>query len=237
MNSYFPSVGTIQVDVWRKLWDLRPEWKFFAKIDLKDGFFGIPVDENLSKLFGFTYGSKRYRWNRLPQGWKWSSILFCDRVAEILDGIFCLQYSDDVLVGAETPELLLEKVVEVFRRFDDFGVKVNFDKVEWLSTKIKFLGYEIEDGKMSLSEYLAEKAKDLGPIKTIKDMERCIGIISYARRCIIGAEMIPFAFKPCLDTFKGKAHVLSNIRHCASMHCLQPYTQNVTFITIFVGQM
>ena len=128
LNSYFPSKGTTQVDVWRKLWELKPEWKYYMKIDLKDGFFGIPVDRNLSRLFGFSYGSKRYRWVRLPQGWKWSSILFCERVSEILEGVFCPQYSDDVFVGAETPELLLEKALEVFRRFDAFGVKVNFDK-------------------------------------------------------------------------------------------------------------
>ena len=147
-------------------------------------FFGIPVDRTLLQLFGFFYGSKRYRWTRLPQGWKWSSILFCDRVAEILDGCFCPQYSDDVFIGAETPELLLAKAEQVFQRFADYGVKVNFDKVEWLTPKIKFLGYEIEGGEMSLQNYLKEKAKDIGPIKTVRDLERHIGVLSYSRRCV-----------------------------------------------------
>ena len=38
------------------------------EIDLKDGFFGIPIDEELSKLFGFTYGVRRFSWGHLPQG-------------------------------------------------------------------------------------------------------------------------------------------------------------------------
>ena len=85
LNTYFPSTGeTSQVDVWRKMWEMNPEWRYFMEIDLKDGFFGISVDEKLSKLFGFTYGDRRYRWNRLPQGWKWSSILFHERVAKIV---------------------------------------------------------------------------------------------------------------------------------------------------------
>ena len=41
------------------MWEMDPEWKYFMEIDLKDGFFGISVDERLSKLFGFTYGDRR----------------------------------------------------------------------------------------------------------------------------------------------------------------------------------
>ena len=63
------------------------QMEIFHGIDLKDGFFAISVDEKLSKLFGFIYGDRRYRWNRLPQRRKWSSILFQERVAEIVRGI------------------------------------------------------------------------------------------------------------------------------------------------------
>ena len=190
LNTYFQSIGTSQVDVWRKLWELKPTWKFFMEIDLKDGFFGIPVDETLSRLFGFTYGTQRFVWVRLPQGWKWSSVLFGERIAEILKGLDTPQYSDNVLVGAQTPEELLEKATEVFKRFDEFGVKVNFDKVKWMSTKISFLGYEVEDGKMSLKEYILKKGEAIGKVRTIHDLERAIGIISYARRVIRSTEEI-----------------------------------------------
>ena len=115
LNSYFPSKGaTAQVDVWRKMWELKPEWQYFMEIDLKDGFFSVPVEEDLSKLFGFSYGVKCYRWVRLPQGWKWSSVLFHERIAEILDGLPCPQYSDNILVGASTPEALKSAALEVF---------------------------------------------------------------------------------------------------------------------------
>ena len=43
------------------MWEMDPEWKYFMEIDLKDGFFGISVDERLSKLFGFTYGDRMSR--------------------------------------------------------------------------------------------------------------------------------------------------------------------------------
>ena len=82
------------------MWEVDPTWRFFLEIDLKDGFFSIPVDDLLSRQFGFCYDTRRYRWTRLPQGWSCRSILFHERIAEILRGVSCLQYADNVLVGA-----------------------------------------------------------------------------------------------------------------------------------------
>ena len=202
LNKYFRKEGTTQVDVWRKLWEIKPSWKYFMKIDLKDGFFGIPVDETLSRLFGFMYGSRRFVWVRLPQGWLWSSVFFCERIAEILKGLDSPQYSDDVLVGAETPRELFEKAVEVYRRFNNFGVKVNYDKVKWLTTKMTFLGYEIENGHLNLREYIKKKKESLGNVRAIKELERVIGIISYARRVIKGTEKILAPLRSDLKTLK-----------------------------------
>ncbi len=146
LNSYFSHVGTAQVDAWHKLWEVDPSWKYFMEIDLKDGFFGVPVDEELSRLFGFTFGTRRFRWVRLPQGWTWASVLFGERIAQILRGVRCPQFSDNVLVGARTPVELMKKAMEVFKRFNDYGVKVNFDKVKWMAEEITFLEYEIREG-------------------------------------------------------------------------------------------
>ena len=145
------------MDVWRKLWELKPEWKYYMEVDLKDGFFGISVDEELSKLFGFTFGVKRFRWNRLPQGWKWSMVLFHERVAEIVQGIPCLQYADNVLIGAASLEDLRRIAHQVFQRFDEYGIKVNYDKVKWVSTEIQFLGCEISNGQWSHESFLRKK--------------------------------------------------------------------------------
>ena len=203
LNTYFPSTGeTSQVDVWRKMWEMDPEWKYFMEIDLKDGFFGISVDERLSKLFGFTYGDRRYRWNRLPQGWKWSSILFHERVAEIVQGIPCLQYADNVLIGAKSIGELRMIAHQVFVRFDEFGIKVNYEKVKWVSETIQFLGCGVSNGQWSHENFLKQKLAEMGEVRTIKDLERVIGIISYARRCVKDVEMVLGPLRESLKAFK-----------------------------------
>ena len=84
----------------------------------------------------------------------------------------------------------MQKALEVFHRFNQFGIKVNYDKVKWMSSKISFLGFEIEDGKLCLKEYIRKKMDSIGPIENVHDLERVIGIISYARRVIHGTEIV-----------------------------------------------
>ena len=48
--------------------------------------------------------------------------------------------------------------------------------------RISFLGYEISDKKMSLRKYLEKKNEEIGLVKTINELERVIGTISYSYR-------------------------------------------------------
>jgi len=117
LNAYFSRSGQVQVDVWRRLWEVDARWSWYSKIDLKDGFFGVPVDTQLQKLFAFSWGDRRYCWRRLPQGWTWSSVLFAEQVAEVVrevDGV--VQFAHDLLVGAETRQELRKRTLEVFSR-------------------------------------------------------------------------------------------------------------------------
>ena len=165
------------------------------EIDLKDGFFCIPIHEDLTWLFGFTYGDRRFFWLRLPQGSKWSSVLFCERIAKILKGMTYPHYSDNVLVGAVTLEELEGTAIEIFGRFDTYRIKVNFDKVRCVNTTTTtttttFLGFKIRDGKWSFESYLKKRMDELGEMRSIKGLERIIGVLSYICRAVRNMERI-----------------------------------------------
>lgn len=108
------------------------------EIDLKDGFFRISMDEKLSRLSGFTYGNKSCQWNRLPQGWKWNIILFCECMAEIIREISSLQYTNNIVIGEESLEELRAIAHQGFAYFDEYGIQVDFDEVKWVSEEFKF---------------------------------------------------------------------------------------------------
>lgn len=81
-------------------------------------------------------------------------VLFHERVEEIFRGIRCLQYADNVLIGAETLEELRNRDLQVLPRFDEYGVKVNYNKVEWVTESIQFLGCEVSSGQWSHENFL-----------------------------------------------------------------------------------
>ena len=192
LNAYFKRRGMEQIDVWRRLWDVGPNWRYFAKLDLKDGFFGIPVDATLQRAFAFTWQDRRYTWQRLPMGWTWSPVLFAERVAEIVDGLGTVQFVDDLLIGADTRVELRRKLFQVFQRLQTYGLKVNLNKTEFLTTQVKFLGIEISQGSWSLRTYFHNKFKalDIGQLQSWKQLERLIGMLSYARKTVVGLERI-----------------------------------------------
>ena len=51
-----------------------------------------------------------------------------------------------MLIGAETLEELREGALQFFSRFDEYGIKVNSDKVKWVSERIRFFGCEVSGG-------------------------------------------------------------------------------------------
>jgi len=190
LNGYFPTHGRTQIDVRRVIDKVPCQWKFFTVIDLKDGFFSIPLDPALRRLFGFQFGHRRWVYNRLPQGFSFSPIFFAERVAHILEGTNSTNFADDVIVGGATPEEHHSNLFAVFRRLEKYGLKVNSEKMKLFRRELSFLRYSLRDGQWTLSDYLADKWRQLGEIRSRRELERHIGILSFARTHIPDIELL-----------------------------------------------
>ena len=89
----------------------------------------------------------------------------------------------------------------MFARFDEYGIKVNYEKVKWVSETIQLLGCEGNNGKWSHESFLKWKRAEMGEVHTIKDLERVIKIISYARQCVKDVEVILGPLQESLKIF------------------------------------
>jgi len=190
LNGYFPTHGRTQIDVRRVIEKVPCQWKFFTVIDLKDGFFSVPLDPAIRHLFGFQFGHRRWVYNRLPQGFSFSPIFFAERVAHILEGTNSTNFADDVIVGGATPEEHHANLFAVFRRLERYGLKVNATKMKLFRREVNFLRYSLKDGRWTLQDYLGEKWRQLGEIKSRRELERHIGILSFARTHIPDIELL-----------------------------------------------
>ena len=53
INAHFSKQGIEQIDVERTLRSLDHQWRYYMKIDLKDTFFSVPIDNEVQRRFTF----------------------------------------------------------------------------------------------------------------------------------------------------------------------------------------
>ena len=80
--------------------------------------------------------------------------------------------------------------LEVFSRFDRYGMKAEYHKVTWLTTETTFLGHEIENGYWSLENFMRKGMQEVCRVSTIEGFERVSGVVSYSCRCTKNAELV-----------------------------------------------
>jgi len=226
LNGYFPTQGRTQIDVRRVIDKVPVKWRFFSVIDLKDGFFSVPLDPAIRHLFAFQFGHRRWVYNRLPQGFSFSPIFFSERVAQIIEGTGALNFADDLIVGGETPEEHHENLCAVFRRLTKFGLKVNPQKMTLFQREVSFLRYSLSNGQWSLSNYLTDKWKQLGNVSSRRELEKHIGVLSFARSHVPSIEKILNPLRNHLIRVKSKQlntsewGLISDCVYCAYQSCL-----------------
>ncbi|GFS48937.1 retrovirus-related Pol polyprotein from transposon 297 [Trichonephila clavipes] len=99
--------------------------KVYASLDLKNGFFHVPMDSKNSpsvfQLFIYTDFRKLIRDNIL------------------------IDYMDGLLIPSQNEAECLNKLRLVLQTATDFGLELNLKKCNFLQRKIEFIGYIIEN--------------------------------------------------------------------------------------------
>ena len=100
-NFIVPNIETLIGDICSTYQDPGDNPKFFTKLDLKNGYFQLALDEDSKKYTAFTWKGTQYQYTRLAQGLTSSRGNFCEIIAKILRpylGKTMACYLDDVLI-------------------------------------------------------------------------------------------------------------------------------------------
>ena len=117
-------------------------------IDIKDGFFHVPINVDYQKYLGIEFNGKVYKYTVLPFGLCVSPYFFCKTVRPIIKflrsiGVKVCVYVDDFIIAA-VPSVIQKHrdiVLDVLRRL---GFRVNFEKSSLEpSASCDFIGYVI----------------------------------------------------------------------------------------------
>ena len=122
---------------------IKPNSKWFLKLDAVQGYYQVPLDEESAAMTTFLLPSGRYRFKRAPMGLSPSSDGFCERTDTILAPVpDMLKIVDDALLQAPTKEELLKKLEIALSCCRQHKLTLSSKKLT-MGQSINFAGYII----------------------------------------------------------------------------------------------
>jgi hypothetical protein len=157
------------------------QYKFFGKIDLKNGYWNIKAGSKEVRVLLAFKGpdGTRYIWLVLPQGLKVSPSIFQRKMEEMFGHLPCKIYIDDFCFGANTLTELDAKEATILEALEEAGFVINEGKGARRQTSIKMLGHVVSHLKVEPDNDKIREVVEFGPIHTEKALRSYLGKIGY----------------------------------------------------------
>lgn len=158
--------------------------KYFTLIDLRAGFWQIPMAENSKHLTAFRTHRGHYQFNVMPFGLKnapatfqrWTNDLFKDLRYK---GV--LVYLDDILIHAKLEPDFLKLSRECFERLDRYHGQVQIKKCKFAQAVTNYLGHCIEQGIRRPNINRVEPLFKIRDPVNLKEVRSILGKFGYYR--------------------------------------------------------
>jgi hypothetical protein len=156
--------------------------KVFSKFDMKSGFWQIQIDEKDKYKTAFTVPFGHYEWNVMPIGLKNAPSEFQNIMNDIFNPYtsFSIVYIDDVLIFSNSIEQHWKHLETFIKIIQYNGLVVSLTKIKLFQDKIRFLGHNIYQGKITPIDraiQFADKFPD--EIKDKNQLQRFLGSLNY----------------------------------------------------------
>ena len=163
----------------------KPE--YFSVLDCTSGFFQVPLEESSRDFTAFISGTTKYRWRRMPQGFRNSPAVFQSLLDLVLKGcqyVHALSYIDDVIIYSSTFEQHLVHLEDVLSRLQKAGLKLSAKKCVFAADEVKFLGHNLSKRGISPCADKIEIVQQFPVPTKVKEVRSFLGLVGYYRRFV-----------------------------------------------------
>ena len=162
--------------------------RYFASMDLRSGYFQIPINENDRHKTAFMHQGRCMQFTRLAMGITSAGNIFCRAVGEALATIPNKQnlctYSDDNLVFAKDFKTFIQALESFLVALKEFGLRVNPEKCNFMSRSAEFLGRIVSSEGIGPNKEYVQGIRDMPAPTTKKECMSLIGRLVWIRQFI-----------------------------------------------------
>ena len=217
---------------------------YFAKVDLKDAYYSIPIAHESRKYLRFTWRGQLYQFTSLANGLGCAPRIYTKLMKPVFatlrkQGHINSTYIDDSLLQSDTFQECSENVSDTLSLLDSLGLTVHPDKSVIIPAQsMEFIGFLINSVDMTV-RLTARKSKEIvelcqsllcRDIVTIREFSQLIGKLVAAEPGVMYA---PIYYKTleiqkdeALKYSKGDFDVYMALSN-QSKQCLQWWVKNV----------
>ena len=165
--------------------------KVFSKLDVREAYWHVRLDEPSSKLTTMITPFGRYMWKRLPFGLKVSSEIFQRKIDEALGnlkGVFNIV--DDIIVvgcGSTDAEAVDDNKLNLsatLQRCSERNIILNEEKQQTGLKEIVFHGHKITSEGVKVDETKVEAIHNMPAPTDVEGIRRICGMAQYMSRFI-----------------------------------------------------
>ena len=155
--------------------------RYFAKVDLKDAYWQVELDDSAKELCAINTSKGLYFVKRLQMGMKNSASVFQNCMENsVLKGLtHVIAYQDDLIIYASTEASLEKHLAAVLGRLREKRVTVNPDKCVGKARSIEFLGRVVSEEGIAPSPAHCKSIAELKPPTNIKQLQYILGLFTY----------------------------------------------------------
>jgi len=161
----------------------------FSTLDLKAGYWQIPMAEDSISKTAFTCHLGLYEFTRLPFGLTNAPAIFQRAMTKVLSGLIgktCMCYIDDIVIYSKTPEEHAKHLQQVLERLRQAGLQLKPSKCKFGLSELELLGFMVSGQGIRPLPEKVKAIRNLDHPKDVREVRSFLGMVNYYRQAIPG---------------------------------------------------